>query len=74
MSILHSICYLLEKNYEKFKLFLDGPNLKEIKKFKNKIDGFTFNPSLFKKLSAKDYIGSQNKYLKIVKINMCLWK
>ena len=35
---------------KKFKLFLDGPNLKEIKKFKNKIDGFTFNPSLFKNL------------------------
>ena len=49
---------------KKFKLFLDGPNLKEIKKYKNKIDGFTFNPSLFKKLSAKDYIKFSKQILK----------
>ena len=37
------------------KIFLDGANFDEIKKIKN-IDGYTFNPSLFKKLGAKDYL------------------
>ena len=37
------------------KIFLDGPNLSQIKSIKN-IDGYTFNPSLFKKLGAKDYL------------------
>ena len=37
------------------KIFLDGPNLSQIKSIK-KIDGYTFNPSLFKKLGAKDYL------------------
>ena len=37
------------------KIFLDGPNLQQIKNIK-KIDGYTFNPSLFKKLGAKDYL------------------
>ena len=37
------------------KIFLDGPNFNEIKKFKN-MNGYTFNPSLFKKLGAKNYI------------------
>jgi len=46
-----------------FKIFLDGPNFKEIKKFINKIDGFTFNPSLFKKLKAKNYIKFCKKIL-----------
>ena len=32
------------------KLFADGPNLNEIEKnYDVKIDGYTFNPSLFKK-------------------------
>ena len=31
------------------KVFLDGPNFNEIKNIKN-IDGYTFNPSLFKQL------------------------
>ena len=37
------------------KIFLDGPNIDEIKNIKN-INGYTFNPSLFKKLGAKNYI------------------
>ena len=36
------------------KLFADGPTLNEIKELK--VDGYTFNPSLYKKLGAKDYI------------------
>ena len=38
-------------------LYADGPNLNEINKdFGIKINGYTFNPSLFKKNGAKDYI------------------
>ena len=33
------------------KIFLDGPNIDEIKNIKN-INGYTFNPSLFKLLIA----------------------
>ncbi len=43
------------------KIFLDGPNLDQIKSIK-KIDGYTFNPSLFKKLGAKDYL----KFTKLI--------
>ena len=43
------------------KIFLDGPNLDQIKNIK-KIDGYTFNPSLFKKLGAKDYF----KFVKLI--------
>ena len=31
-------------------LYIDGPTEKEIKKLINLVDGFTFNPSLLKKL------------------------
>ena len=41
---------------KKIKLFQDGPTLKEIEDLKDKVDGYTFNPTLFKKLGAKDYI------------------
>ena len=37
------------------KIYIDGAELDEIKNFKE-YDGFTFNPSLFKKLGAKDYL------------------
>ncbi len=43
------------------KIFLDGPNLDQIKNIK-KIDGYTFNPSLFKNLGAKDYF----KFVKLI--------
>jgi len=46
------------------KLFLDGPNFKEIKSIK-KMHGYTFNPSLFKKLGAKDYILFIKKIIKL---------
>ena len=45
------------------KIFLDGPDLKQIKSIK-KIDGYTFNPSLFKKLGAKDYLNFTKLILK----------
>ena len=47
----------------KTKIFVDGPNFDEIKFFKNKVDGYTFNPSLFKKLGADDYLEFTKKIL-----------
>ena len=49
----------------KIKLFVDGPNFNEINEFKDKVDGFTFNPSLFKKLGAEDYIEFTKKILNL---------
>ena len=42
------------------KLFLDGGNFQELKKLK--VDGYTFNPSLYRKLGAKNYINFSKKY------------
>ena len=47
----------------KTKLFIDGPNFDEIQLFQNKVDGFTFNPSLFKKLGAENYLDFTKKIL-----------
>ena len=49
----------------KIKLFVDGPNFNEINALKDKVDGFTFNPSLFKKLGAEDYIEFTKKILNL---------
>lgn len=49
----------------KTKLFIDGPNFDEILSFKNKVDGFTFNPSLFKKLGAENYLEFTKKILNL---------
>ena len=49
----------------KLKLYIDGPTLDEINFFKNKVDGFTFNPSLFKKLGAKDYLDFTKKIISL---------
>ena len=46
----------------KIKVFVDGPEISEINEFLN-LDGFTFNPSLFKKLGAKDYLGFTKEIL-----------
>ena len=52
----------------KIKLFLDGPKIDEIeKKYEIEVDGYTFNPSLFKKNGAKDYLNYCNDILKICK-------
>ena len=46
------------------KLFSDGPNLDEIEKdFSIRIDGYTFNPSIFKKNGAIDYLDYSKKIL-----------
>ena len=47
------------------KIFLDGGNFKEIKKIK--ADGYTFNPSLYRKLGAKNYINFSKQILKKIK-------
>ena len=49
----------------KIKIFVDGPEISEIKEFIN-LDGFTFNPSLFKKLGAKDYLGFTKEILSLL--------
>jgi transaldolase len=45
------------------KIYLDGPNFNEIKAIKN-INGYTFNPTLFKKLGAKNYISFVKEIIK----------
>jgi transaldolase len=43
-------------------LYADGPTFEEIEKLK--VDGYTFNPSLYKKLGAKNYIEFSKDILK----------
>jgi len=45
------------------KIYLDGPNINEIKAINN-INGYTFNPTLFKKLGAKNYISFVKEIIK----------
>jgi len=49
-------------------IYLDGPNYDQIKQsLKNKeIKGYTFNPSLFKKLNVKNYLSASRKLAKLV--------
>ena len=49
-------------NKKKIGLYLDGPTFQEIKDFKD-IDGYTFNPSLYKKLKAENYIEFTKKLI-----------
>jgi len=56
----------MENSKNNIKLYSDGPNLDEINKdFGIQIDGYTFNPSLFKKNGASDYIGYSKEILDI---------
>ena len=44
-------------NFDKIKIYLDGPTLKEIQDpLNSNIYGYTFNPTLFKNLGVKDYL------------------
>jgi transaldolase len=55
----------MKNDIDKIKLYFDGPNLDEIDiDFGVQIDGYTFNPSLFKKNGATDYIEYSKKILK----------
>tara|TARA_X000000950_G_C13684818_1_gene565474 strand:+ start:56 stop:763 length:708 start_codon:yes stop_codon:yes gene_type:complete len=54
----------MKNNVNKTKLFCDGPNLNEINlDLGIQIDGYTFNPSLFKKNGASNYIEYSKKIL-----------
>lgn len=53
------------KNH-KVKIYVDGPEIDQIKNFLN-FDGFTFNPSLYKKLGAVDYMDFSKKIIKETK-------
>ena len=48
---------ILEELNKKITLFCDGPKINEINtKLPLSVDGYTFNPSLFRKNNAKDYL------------------
>ena len=49
---------------KKLNIYLDGLPLEDIKKYKKKVDGFTFNPSLFKSLGVKNYLDFTKKVAK----------
>ena len=51
---------------KKIELYLDGPTFEEIESFKE-VDGYTFNPSLYKKLKASNYIDFTKKLIRQTK-------
>ena len=54
-------------NNSKIKLYADGPTTNEINdKYVVNIDGYTFNPSLFKKNGASNYL----EYSKMIIMNV----
>ena len=57
IAIIHYICETLEK-YEKNRtiIYVDGASLDQIKKIDPLVKGYTFNPSLFRKLGVKNYL------------------
>ncbi len=51
-------------NNKQIKLYIDGPSIEQINEDRKvQIDGYTFNPSLFKKNGAKDYLEYSKKIL-----------
>mgnify|MGYP000559386639 FL=1 len=52
---------------KKIQIHIDGANNNEIKKYFNHVNGFTFNPSLFRKLGVKNYIGYTKTLLNLTK-------
>jgi len=57
---------MVKKKKIKIKIYHDGPTSKEIKNPINKmISGYTFNPSLFRKIGIKNYLDGCKKILKI---------
>ena len=56
---------MISKLYKKITVFCDGPKLDEIDiKLPIDIDGYTFNPSLFRKNNAKDYLAYSKEILR----------
>ena len=55
-------------NNKKIKLYVDGPTLDQINENLGiTIDGYTFNPNLFKKNGAKDYLDYSKEILQVCK-------
>ena len=55
---------MIEKLNKKIIVFADGPKINEINiKLPINIDGYTFNPSLFMKNNAKDYLSYSKEIL-----------
>lgn len=50
---------------KKIQIFLDGADQTSIKKYKSTVDGFTFNPTLFRKLNAKNYVEFSKQIIKL---------
>ena len=56
---------LLKDINDKIIVFSDGPRIEEIETdLPLKIDGYTFNPSLFRKNNAEDYLSYSKEILK----------
>lgn len=52
---------------EKIKIYADGPNKEDIGLLEEKgVDGYTFNPSLFRKNNAIDYIEYSKEILELI--------
>jgi transaldolase len=47
----------------KIKIFADGLTLNELIDYENLVDGFTFNPTLFRKLKVRNYLNFSKKIL-----------
>ncbi len=52
---------------KKIKIHIDGPSNKEINEYYKNVDGFTFNPSLFRKLKVSNYLAYTKSLLKMTK-------
>ena len=50
------------------KLYADGPTLEEIEILDSDVNGYTFNPSLFRKLGATDYLEFSKKISKKIQL------
>ena len=60
---------MFKLNNKVIQIYLDGPNLDQLSNCdKNLVDGFTFNPTLFKSLGANDYLSFCEQIIKIENI------
>ena len=51
----------------KIDIYIDGPSEDEMRGLSgHEISGFTFNPTLYKSLGVKDYVGYSQKIQRIV--------
>ena len=60
-------CKFNASKKEKIKIYADGPNKEDIGLLEEKgVDGYTFNPSLFRKNNAIDYIEYSKEILELI--------